>query len=196
MAKKFYAVRNGKIPGIYNTWDECKTQVDGFSGAVFKGFETKDEAYAFLGIETKEKISECEAVAYCDGSFDIKTFRFSYGVIVFWKNEKYEFSESFSDSDFASMRNVAGEIKGAEKVFTFCVENGIKSVELFYDYEGIEKWCTGEWKRNREGTVLYNAMYQKIKDVLSVKFTKVKGHSGNKYNDEVDALAKAALGIK
>lgn len=196
MAKKFYAVKNGKIPGIYRTWDECKAQVDGFSGAVFKGFETIGEAYAFLGVEVEEKKSETEAIAYCDGSFDVKTSRFSYGVIIFKDDEKYEFSEIFSDSDLSSMRNVAGEIKGAEKVFSFCVENGIKSVELFYDYEGIEKWCTGEWKRNREGTILYYEMYQRIKNVLSVKFTKVKGHSGNKYNDEVDALAKAALGIK
>ena len=107
-----------------------------------------------------------------------------------------ELAQEFSDSEISLMRNVAGEIKGAEKVFSFCVEMGIKSVELFYDYEGIEKWCTGEWKRNREGTVSYYEMYQSIKDVLSVKFTKVKGHSGNKYNDEVDALAKSVLGIK
>ena len=32
---KIYAVRKGKIPGLYNTWDECKAQVDGFSGAEY-----------------------------------------------------------------------------------------------------------------------------------------------------------------
>ena len=52
MAKKFYAVKNGKTPGIFETWDECKKSVDGYSGAVFKSFKTKDEALAFLGIES------------------------------------------------------------------------------------------------------------------------------------------------
>ena len=195
MAKKFYAVKNGKVPGIYKTWDECKAQVDGFSGAVFKGFETKEDALIFLGIEEEIKKTDIEAIAYSDGSFDINTKRFSYGVVIFWNDEKFEFCESFSDEELSSMRNVAGEIKGAEKVFSFCVENNIKSVELFYDYEGIEKWCTGEWKRNKSGTVNYHENYNNIKDRVKVKFTKVKGHSGNKFNDEADTLAKSALGI-
>ena len=36
MASKFYAVKKGKIPGIYYSWDECKKMVDGFPGAVYK----------------------------------------------------------------------------------------------------------------------------------------------------------------
>ena len=30
---KFYAVKNGRVPGVYRTWDDAKKQVDGFSGA-------------------------------------------------------------------------------------------------------------------------------------------------------------------
>ena len=196
MAKKFYAVKNGRIPGLYTTWDECKAQVDGFSGPVFKGFETREEALSFLGVEIKEEKCETEARAFCDGSFDINTMRFSYGVVIFYKGEKYTFSESFFDEEWSLMRNVAGEIKGAEKVFDFCTENNIKSVELLYDYEGIEKWCTGEWKRNKNATVEFNRRYNEISKTLEVKFTKVKGHSGNEFNDEADKLAKSALGIK
>ena len=32
--RKFYAVREGKEPGIYDTWPECLSQVKGFKGAV------------------------------------------------------------------------------------------------------------------------------------------------------------------
>lgn len=195
MAKKFYAVRNGHVPGIYTSWEDCKKQVSGFSGAVFKGFLTKEEATAFLNGEENTAISDCEAIAYCDGSFNISDSRFSYGVVIFLNGEKYAFSESFFDEELSKMRNVAGEIKGAEKVFSFCIENNIKSVELFYDYEGIEKWCTGEWKRNKEGTQQFYNNYLEISKLVDVKFTKVKGHSGNKYNDEADKLAKEALGI-
>ncbi len=48
MAKKYYAVRIGKKPGIYQTWNECKAMVDGFSGAVYKSFTNLAEAKMFL----------------------------------------------------------------------------------------------------------------------------------------------------
>ena len=37
MAGKFYAVKKGKVPGIYTSWDACKSMVHGFPGAVYKG---------------------------------------------------------------------------------------------------------------------------------------------------------------
>ena len=51
--KKYYAVRAGRTPGIYTSWDACKAQVDGFANASFKSFPTKEEAEAFLGNNTK-----------------------------------------------------------------------------------------------------------------------------------------------
>lgn len=41
---KFYVVWIGKVPGIYNTWEECKEQVHGVKGAVYKSFESHKEA--------------------------------------------------------------------------------------------------------------------------------------------------------
>jgi ribonuclease HI len=47
--KQYYAVRIGRKPGIYRTWDECKDQVDGYAKAQFKGFGSLEEAEAYLG---------------------------------------------------------------------------------------------------------------------------------------------------
>ncbi len=47
MANKFYAVKEGRIPGIYLNWEECKAQVNGYSGAVYKSFSSKSEAQSF-----------------------------------------------------------------------------------------------------------------------------------------------------
>lgn len=44
--KKAYVVFKGRKPGIYKTWAECKAQVDGFSGPVFRGYESMEEAVA------------------------------------------------------------------------------------------------------------------------------------------------------
>jgi ribonuclease HI len=41
---KFYVVWIGKNPGIYNSWDQCKKQVEGADGAKYKGFPTEDLA--------------------------------------------------------------------------------------------------------------------------------------------------------
>lgn len=42
MAKqKFYVVWKGKNPGVYNTWDDCKKQIEGYPEAVYKSFKDK-----------------------------------------------------------------------------------------------------------------------------------------------------------
>ena len=53
MPKSFYGVRVGLKPGIYRNWPEAKAQVDGFQGAVFKGFDTEAEAREFVGVADK-----------------------------------------------------------------------------------------------------------------------------------------------
>lgn len=45
---KYYAVKVGRKPGIYLSWDECKMQVDRYSGAVYKSFSNENEAKMFI----------------------------------------------------------------------------------------------------------------------------------------------------
>ena len=61
---------------------------------------------------------------------------------------------------------------------------------------GIAKWCTGEWNATKEGTIAYKKFYNKAKKHVNITFCKVKGHSGDKYNDMADALAKKACGVE
>jgi len=42
--KNFYTVWNGVVPGVYKTWAECKAQVEGYEGAIYKSFPTLEEA--------------------------------------------------------------------------------------------------------------------------------------------------------
>ncbi|XP_063709462.1 ribonuclease H1 [Culicoides brevitarsis] len=44
----FYAVANGRTPGIYKTWAECESQVKGFKAAKYKKFNTEAEAKNFV----------------------------------------------------------------------------------------------------------------------------------------------------
>ena len=43
---KYYVVWNGRRPGIYTSWEACKAQVHGATGARYKAFRTREEAAA------------------------------------------------------------------------------------------------------------------------------------------------------
>ncbi|GFN94536.1 ribonuclease h1 [Plakobranchus ocellatus] len=44
----FYAVKNGRVPGIYHTWAECESQVKGFSQPKYKKFASLQDAQKFI----------------------------------------------------------------------------------------------------------------------------------------------------
>lgn len=201
--KNYYAVKVGLVPGIYTSWGECQQNINGFPGAIHRGFATLEEAEAFMAGEEIEKndsisriYSEADAVAYVDGSFNPETSEYAYGVVIFYDGGEEHFAEKFNDPAMSQMNNVAGEIEGAKRVMRFCYESGIKSLDLFYDYEGIANWCTGAWQANKEGTREYKHFYNSIKDSVKVNFVKVKAHTGVTYNEIADALAKEALGLQ
>ena len=216
MAQKFYAVKQGRKTGIFTTWDDCKAQVQGYSGAIYKSFPTLAEAQGYLwgageaggngadnpggtqeDILNPDALSDGEMVAYVDGSFHLEKRMFAYGAVIFYNGKEYRFAGSDADMELAEMRNVAGEIRGAEKAMAFALEEGAEVLHIYHDYEGIARWCTGEWQAKKTGTQQYREFYRKaVATGLSVKFHKVKGHSGDRYNDLADKLAKEALGIK
>ena len=200
MATKYYAVRNGRSTGVFSTWAECQKQVTGFPGAVFKSFTTIEEAEAFVksDVSTQAPVIEKEPdtlVAYVDGSYNVANNQFSYGMVLLDGEQELKFQQFFIDEELASMRNVAGEIKGAEAAMRYAVEQGFHKLYIYHDYEGIAKWCQGEWKTNKEGTKAYKAYFDSIRDKLQVQFVKVAAHTGDKYNEMADKLAKEALGI-
>ena len=70
MKNKYYVVWKGRNPGIYSSWEDCKKEIDGFAGALYKGFPDKasaDAAFAkgFTGFEkTESKPSSVVGIPY------------------------------------------------------------------------------------------------------------------------------------
>ena len=68
---KFFVVWEGKEPGIYKSWEDCKRQVHGFEGAIYKGFTTEAEAreamvspcWDYVGKNAKTKKPSTDEIA-------------------------------------------------------------------------------------------------------------------------------------
>lgn len=207
MAKKVYAVRKGKTPGLYMSWDDCKAQVDGFPGAEYKSFSDAQDAMEYLGIgggaaSGSKDIKMTPGVrAYVDGSYDISSGRFSCGVVILdtdeeGRTEQTELKSVFDDADAAQQRNVAGEIMGAKTAIDYCIANDIKEITIYHDYEGVGKWADNLWKANNPLTQGYKQFVAAARQSMDIRFEKVTAHAGNKYNELADKLAKEALGLK
>ena len=203
MGKKVYAVRKGKTTGLFMSWDDCKAQVDGFPGAEYKSFADPAEAMAYLGLADapagEDKFPE-GVRAYVDGSYNSANGMFSCGVVIVetdaeGRSETTEIKSAFDNKSAAAQRNVAGEIMGAKTAIDYCLENGIREIEIYHDYEGVGKWADGIWKANNPLTQGYKAYVADARKQMTIRFVKVKAHAGNKYNELADKLAKEALGI-
>lgn len=64
--QKTYVVFTGITPGIYDTWDECKANVNGFPGASFASFSTRLEAQQAFGVGDLKKWKEGGETVRCD----------------------------------------------------------------------------------------------------------------------------------
>ena len=143
------------------------------------------------------------AKAYVDGSYNVTTKRFGYGIVFFPCTNgpddltgELRLSKGFSNPELAEMRNVAGEIIGSGEAMKRAREMGIKELTIYHDYEGIAKWCTGEWKAKKTWTKKYKAFYDEVSKDVEISFVKVDAHTGDKYNEIADGLAKEAVGIE
>ena len=217
-AKKYYAVKKGKITGIFDNWDSCRESVDGFPGAEYKGFSTLVEAEAYLGTrddagentpvktgvelhasEQKEKVyylpsDTDELVAYVDGSYEDSIKRYAFGC-VFLVPDGRIFLQYGSGSNEQSLqhRNVTGEMLGAMYAVRAAILGGYRRIQICYDYEGIEKWVTGVWRAKQELTAKYAESMRKWGQSIQIRFTKVPAHSNVTYNELADRTAKRGL---
>lgn len=194
----YYAVKKGRETGIFESWEECQKQITGFSGAEFKKFKELHQAEAYLSTESLNQETNIDLKglhAYIDGSFSTKHQETTgYGAVILYNREIIHTIKG-SSKKYIDMRNVAGELFAAAVSIKWAVENGYKSITLHHDYSGIAYWAKGEWKTNQAGTINYKKFIDDISKKINISFVKVKGHSGDKYNDMADKLAKEALQV-
>ncbi|MGI1691688.1 viroplasmin family protein [Thermoanaerobacter uzonensis] len=198
--KKYYAVRKGRKIGIFETWEECKNSIEGYSGAEYKSFSNKEDAELYL--EEKDITERLRILArdldavisYIDGSYSDEHNRYSFGCIFITKDGDVFYESGYGDDpEFLKIKNVAGEIQGAMYAVEWAFNKGYKRIIIKYDYEGIEKWYSGEWQAKNSVVKKYVEFMKYYSNLIDIIFQKVDGHSGDKYNEEADRLAGYAL---
>lgn len=196
MAKnKFYAVKIGRNPGIYTNWSDAEQQVKGFTGADFKGCATHEDAVNYLkgnsnsSIISGEEGKKDKVYFYVDGS-RIGT-KIGSGVVVV-KNNEILFKDATRYPANAPEGNIAGEIYATIRTIQLVMANDYRDIAICYDYEGIEKFITGEFEAGSALTKRYVDYFNQyiINNKIQYEFINISSHTGHKYNELADKLAQ------
>ena len=101
---------------------------------------------------------------------------------------------------YVDSRNVGGEILAAEFAISLITRLYDQDAELnathyeihmYYDYEGVGKWISGEWRAKKVLTQKYKVYVSGLLSTrdISLNLHHVRGHAGNNGNELVDKLA-------
>lgn len=171
--KKYYVVWAGKETGVFNSWAECKNQVDGFTGAKYMGFFTLEEANfafkkdykEFVGLKGKKiTISDADKQKYgkplgqtiaVDAAFSGKTKLMEYkGVFVETSTELFHFGPIKGGS------NNIGEFLALVHVLAYLEKNKI-NYPIYSDSKIAISWifqkiCKTKVDKKKENPKILN----------------------------------------
>ena len=218
--KKFYAIARGRNKGIFTKWfgvGGAYDQVNGYKGAVYKGFLTRDEADAWLSekreaghsIEKRRKAKAATTVPPTSGSTSDRVIIYTdggslnnpgpggYGVVQLYKGERREFSGAYRLTTNNRMELTACIVALRELTCDLPVSMYCDSK---YVVDGITKgwakrWKKNDWMRTKTEKALNADLWSELLDLCEkheVAFHWVKGHAGVAENERCDFLVNEA----
>lgn len=121
---KYYAVKEGKKPGVYTTWADCEAQVKGYPGADYKKFNNEEDARLFVyGIcETitpmnQMEFKDCESGVQYIKSNILEEIKLGLEGILKGTQDKDTFEILKNVQDIAMLLNIS--IEGLSNVVDF-----------------------------------------------------------------------------
>jgi ribonuclease HI len=216
---KFYAVKKGREPGIFRSWEECKRQVNQYPGAVYKSFKTLPEAEEFNKVRYKRKLTSrshddrggpptkhsCVSdgagvpVVYADGCcYGNGRVGAKAGMGVYWDDHH---PHNMSRKLTGKQTNQRAELVSSCLAIESAMVQGHDKIELRTDSnytirvatKWTDKWEQNGWKTSEGGDVLNKDDIMRLRDLtkkVDVTWTHVRGHQGIHGNEMADQLAK------
>jgi ribonuclease HI len=218
-----YAVANGKRKGVFSTWGECKESVNGFQGAVYKKFETREEAEEFVlkyseraktqpaTKTTLAKISQStepvDYYVYTDGSCSNNGRNgAAAGIGIFFGADD---PRNVSRRITGKQTNNTAELSAILETYPLVehdLRNGTK-VAIVSDSEYAIRCATTygnkqmeeNWKNDIPNKELVKQLYERYVGVENISFLHIMAHTGKEDihsvgNDGADKLANLAIG--
>ena len=144
---------------------------------------------------------------YVDGSVNPDTGNVGWGYVLLNGDKLVHTDCGQLTKDTAKeVRQISGELASTLYGIMFHFSKyPNEPLNIFYDYNGIYFWVCDifsngkAWNRNKVATRFYRKRMEEIfrtNDPKLVTFIKVKSHSGVKWNEHVDQLAKKGCGIE
>jgi ribonuclease HI len=185
--QKFYAIKTPEESKIVMTWAECEKLTHGVKGVLFKSFASRAEAEAWIsGMETPVPTG---LRVFVDGSFSPDFPKSGWAFVVTENDVEIARGSGITAFD-AESRNIDGEVMASYQAMRWLDSND-KTGTICHDYEGIARWAKGEWQAKSNIAKRYVAAAKPY--LHRVSFEKVAAHTGVKWNELVDQLAKDAI---
>ena len=205
----FYAVANGKNIGIFLNWNDCNNSVKGYKNALYKKFNTKEEADNFIKVneksiyDTNNNIPKQNNIIM-NSKDDNVVFNPDYYVYT-----DGACSNNGQDNALAGIgiffgindnRNISKQIEGKQTNNTaelsaiietyYIIENDIlngKKIAIVSDSVYAikcvssygEKCYNKGWNVNIPNKELVKTAYEMYKDKLNIQFIHIKAHTNN-----------------
>ena len=183
---RYYAVRTDRKPGIYYSWEECKNQIHRYSGALFKSFETKQQAEEYINNMIKKE----NIFVQTDGCYENNRKKDARAGVGIYQSEKNPFNIS---------ERLPGNLQTNNRAEIFAViraiETSIEKDKCLVIYTDsiyvINCHGTKNPKKNLDLVMRMNDLINERKGKVVFKY--VRGHYGNEGNEQADKLAYLEL---
>ena len=214
--KKYYAVANGRTPGIYTTWfgpGGAEEQIRGYAGARYKGFPSLSEARQWLenpAVSQRRSRSEHTDAAgdtgtvppgtiviYTDGGCRGNPGPGGYGAIIINGKKRIELAQGFRLTTNNRMELMACLVALAalEKPTDVVLHSDSSYVVNGIEKGWARKWRAKDWMRTKKDPAENADLWARLLDLCDVhhvRFVWVRGHVGNPENERCDELATTA----
>lgn len=128
---------------MYQTWDECRRETNGFPGTVFKSFYTYEEAQRFAFPAKSEVKAKTTNIPSMLTQTEVLYIQMVVGVCSKKGNDVLVEAYGPCTKD-ESIRNIGGEIQAAENAIQLAIQLGADYICIHHDYEGVGQWGTGD----------------------------------------------------
>lgn len=135
------------------------------------------------------------AHVYVCGNYCDYTDHFSYGIVIYFMDQKYSIKGSMNNGPFIYMKNVGGGIVGCMEAIKTCIAYGYKKVVIHHRLICLETLISGKNKPQKCQLYEYINFMKNIANKIEVTFKYVKSKDEEIKYEEAKQLSRDILGI-